>query len=105
MIDQLNVNGPYEPGIFVRLPLVNEIRPRVETWREAGHPGVNGSARRLVEHCRDREDWRKPLDHPCTTTCSRARNVPLERCVRRSGVQPWPLRLTWSSQALSRGVT
>ncbi len=29
-----------DPGIFVELPLVNKIRPRVKRWREVGYPGV-----------------------------------------------------------------
>jgi len=29
-----------DPGIFVPIPLVNQIRPRVKAWREAGYPGV-----------------------------------------------------------------
>lgn len=43
-----------DPGVFVELPLVNQIRPRVQTWREAGYPGVTGITRRLLEHWHDR---------------------------------------------------
>jgi len=25
-----------DPGVFVEIPLVNQIRPRVKAWREAG---------------------------------------------------------------------
>jgi len=39
-----------DPGIFVELPLVNKIRPRVKTWRAAGYPGVTGITKRLLEH-------------------------------------------------------
>ncbi len=42
-----------DPGIFVAIPLVNQIRPRVKAWREAGYPGVTGITRRLLEHWRD----------------------------------------------------
>ena len=35
------------------LPLVNQIRPRVKAWREAGYPGVTGMTRRLLEHWSD----------------------------------------------------
>ena len=28
-----------DPGVFVEMPLVNQIRPRVKAWREAGYPG------------------------------------------------------------------
>ncbi len=30
-----------DPGIFVEIPLVNQVRPRVKAWREAGWPGVS----------------------------------------------------------------
>src|SRR5271166_4216933 len=39
-----------DPGMFVELPLVNRIRPRIKAWREAGHPGVTAISRRLLEH-------------------------------------------------------
>ncbi|HVC98472.1 MAG TPA: DEAD/DEAH box helicase family protein [Pirellulales bacterium] len=47
-----------DPGVFVELPLVNQIRLRVKAWRE--HPedpyaGVTGITRRLLEHWRDPE--------------------------------------------------
>jgi len=46
-----------DPGIFVPLPLVEQIRPRVKAWRE--HPtnpyaGVTGITKRLLEH------WHEP---------------------------------------------
>jgi type III restriction enzyme len=44
-----------DPGEFVELPLVNQIRPRVEGWRVAGYPGVSGITRRLLDHWRDSE--------------------------------------------------
>jgi len=44
-----------DPGIFVEIPLVNRIRPRVKAWREAGYPGVTSITRRLLEHWRDPE--------------------------------------------------
>ena len=31
-----------DPGIFIELPLVNQIRPRVQAWRETGYPGMTG---------------------------------------------------------------
>jgi type III restriction enzyme len=43
-----------DPGIFVEIPLVNQIRPRVQAWREAGYPGVTGITKRLLEH------WNNP---------------------------------------------
>ena len=44
-----------DPGIFVPLPLVNKIRPRVNQWRESGYMGVTGITKRLMEHWRDPE--------------------------------------------------
>lgn len=44
-----------DPGIFVPLPLVNQIRPRVTAWRESGYPGATGITKRLLEHWRDPE--------------------------------------------------
>lgn len=44
-----------DPGVFVELPLVNQIRPRVKAWREAGYAGVAGITKRLLEHWRDPE--------------------------------------------------
>ncbi len=46
-----------DPGIFVEIPLVNQIRPRVKTWREAGYPGISGITKRLLEHWRDPEEF------------------------------------------------
>lgn len=45
-----------DPGVFVELPLVNQIRPRVTAWREANYPGVTGVTRRLLEHWRDAQE-------------------------------------------------
>ena len=46
-----------DPGIFVEIPLVNQIRPRVKAWREAGYPGVSSITRRLLEHWHDPEEF------------------------------------------------
>ncbi len=48
-----------DPGIFIEIPLVNKIRPRVKAWRE--HPtnpyaGVTGITKRLLEHWRNLEE-------------------------------------------------
>lgn len=43
-----------DPGIFVEIPLVNQIRPRVKAWKEAGYPGVTGITKRLLDH------WNSP---------------------------------------------
>ncbi len=44
-----------DPGIFVEIPLVNQIRPRVKAWRAAGYPGVTTITKRLLEHWHDPE--------------------------------------------------
>lgn len=44
-----------DPGIFVEIPLVNQIRPRLKKWREAGYPGATSITKRLLEHWRDPE--------------------------------------------------
>jgi len=45
-----------DPGIFVELPLVNQIRDRVKAWREAGYPGVTGITKRLLEYWHNTEE-------------------------------------------------
>lgn len=44
-----------DPGIFIELPLVNRIRPRIKAWREADYPGATGITKRLLQHWRDPE--------------------------------------------------
>ena len=44
-----------DPGVFVEIPLVNQIRRRVKEWRENGCPGVSGVTKQLLEHWRDPE--------------------------------------------------
>jgi type III restriction enzyme len=46
-----------DPGVFVEIPLVNQIRPRVKRWREAGYPGVSSITKRLLDHWRDPEEF------------------------------------------------
>ncbi len=46
-----------DPGIFVEIPLVNQIRARVKRWREAGYPGETSITKRLLEHWQDPEDF------------------------------------------------
>ena len=46
-----------DPGIFVEIPLVNQIRPRVKAWRQAGYPGVTSITKRLLDHWRDPEEF------------------------------------------------
>lgn len=44
-----------DPGEFVQLPLVNQIRPRVKAWREADYPSATGITKRLLKHWYDLE--------------------------------------------------
>ena len=46
-----------DPGVFVEIPLVNRIRPRVKAWRNAGYPGVTAITKRLLEHWSDPEEF------------------------------------------------
>lgn len=43
-----------DPGIFIELPLVNQIRQRVDKWRDAGYPGITSVTKELLEH------WKNP---------------------------------------------
>lgn len=45
-----------DPGVFVEIKLVNQIRPRVKAWREAGYAGVTGITKRLLEHWHNPEE-------------------------------------------------
>src|ERR1043166_720353 len=44
-----------DPGVFVQIPLVNQIRQRVKEWRENGYAGISGITKQLLEHWRDKE--------------------------------------------------
>jgi type III restriction enzyme len=50
-----------DPGKFVEIPLVNQIRPRVKAWCNEGHPGVTGVTKRLLEHWHNSEERHFPL--------------------------------------------
>ena len=45
-----------DPGIFIEIPIVNKIRPRIKAWREAGYAGVTGITKRLLEHWHNPEE-------------------------------------------------
>ena len=49
-----------DPGRFIPIELVNQIRPRVKAWREGGYSGVSGITRRLLEHRGGREPAHPP---------------------------------------------
>jgi type III restriction enzyme len=44
-----------DPGEFIELPLVNQIRPRVKAWRESRYAGASGITKRLLQHWWDPE--------------------------------------------------
>ena len=46
-----------DPGIFVEIPLVQQIRPRVQAWRDDGYPGITGITKRLLEHWTSPEEF------------------------------------------------
>lgn len=48
-----------DAGRFIPIELVNQIRPRVKAWREAGYAGVSGITRRLLEHWRGSERYER----------------------------------------------
>ena len=41
--------GSEDPGEFIRIPLVNKIRPRVKEWSEKGYPNVTGVTKKLLD--------------------------------------------------------
>jgi type III restriction enzyme len=45
-----------DPGIFVPIPLVNTVRPRVKAWRERQFAGSTSITKRLLEHWYDLEE-------------------------------------------------
>ena len=45
-----------DPGEFIEIPLVNQIRSRVDSWRKAGWPGITGITKRLLEHWQNSEE-------------------------------------------------
>ncbi|MGI6154006.1 MAG: BPTD_3080 family restriction endonuclease [Christensenellaceae bacterium] len=48
-------NAYNDIGQFIELPLVNMIRTRVATWRDAGYPGITGVTKKLLDHWNDKE--------------------------------------------------
>ncbi|MBL7179936.1 MAG: DEAD/DEAH box helicase family protein [Desulfobacterales bacterium] len=45
-----------DPGMFIEIPLVNQIRSRLDAWRKAEYPGVTGITKRLLEHWQNPEE-------------------------------------------------
>jgi len=48
-----------DPGRFIPIELVNQIRPRVKAWAAGGYAGVSGITRRLLEHWRGSERYER----------------------------------------------
>lgn len=51
-----------DPGMFIEIPSVNAIRPRVKAWREHRtnpYAGITGMTKRLVEHWNNPEEREK----------------------------------------------
>ncbi len=46
-----------DPGLFVAIPCVNQIRQRVKEWRSHGYPGVSAITRRLLAYWQDPEEF------------------------------------------------
>ena len=46
-----------DPGLFVEIPLVNQIRSRVRDWRASGWPGVSGITKRLLAYWSDSREF------------------------------------------------
>lgn len=44
-----------DPGVFIEIEMVNQIRPRVKEWRSDGYPGVTSITKRLLSHWQDEE--------------------------------------------------
>ncbi|AKB24956.1 hypothetical protein MSMTP_1487 [Methanosarcina sp. MTP4] len=45
-----------DPGIFVKIKLVEEIRKRVKSWENSDYPGVTGVTKRLLRYWQDHEE-------------------------------------------------
>ncbi len=59
---QLRTSRNYDdPGEFVEIPLVNQIRPRIKEWRENNYPNVTGITRKLLQFWWEREHRQQPL--------------------------------------------
>lgn len=50
-----------DPGEFYPIELVNNIRKRVDRWRDGGYAGITGVTRELLEHWKDGTKRNDPL--------------------------------------------
>src|SRR5574342_8641 len=44
-----------DPGEFHELPLVNQIRNRVDSWRKNNYPGITGITKKLLDFWNDKD--------------------------------------------------
>ncbi len=61
MVADTRARPHQDKGIFVSLPMVNQIRQRVGDWSEAGYPGITGITKTLLEHWKDNEQRNFPF--------------------------------------------
>ena len=61
MISDPTAKPYHDRGIFIELPLVNQIRKRVDKWREGGYAGITGITKALLEHWKDKEQRTDPF--------------------------------------------
>jgi type III restriction enzyme len=54
-------NAYNDIGEFKPIPLVNEIRKRVKTWKENNYPGITGITRKLINHWNDKDQRPHPF--------------------------------------------
>lgn len=54
-----NARAWNDPGRFVPIPNVGDIRERVDKWREKGYTGISGVTKKLLEHWQDEEREKK----------------------------------------------
>lgn len=45
-----------DPGIFVEIPLVNQIRKRVDAWRDNDYPGITSITKKLLQHWKNYDE-------------------------------------------------
>ncbi|MFA5857990.1 MAG: DEAD/DEAH box helicase family protein [Elusimicrobiota bacterium] len=50
-----------DPGEFVKIELVNKLRPRIQKWREEGYPNVTGITKKLLDYWNDSTNREQPF--------------------------------------------
>jgi len=56
IVSSENAKSFDDPGIFIDLPIVNEMRKRIDRWRDDGYPGITGITKKLLDHWKDPEE-------------------------------------------------